>query len=162
VVLAPFNTREGVDQEKMIRDAQLLMEEKDFVLRFGAQVREIDRKYEKLNNQDFDNGVYHKYAYKQHSKPANSNDLETLPATVLASNKDTPANMSRIASMKSVSQSLVNLDLPSFYRKINQEMVEKVVEFGYPRDMVIKSLKQNISNHCTTTYYLLCMDQNFN
>lgn len=39
-------------------------------MRFGAQVREIDRKYEKLNNQDFDNGVYHKYAYKHHAKPA--------------------------------------------------------------------------------------------
>jgi hypothetical protein len=49
----------------------LLMEDKDFVLRFSAQVREIDRKYEKLNNQDFDNGVYHKYAYKQHAKPLN-------------------------------------------------------------------------------------------
>ena len=50
VVLAPFNSRENGDQDKMARDAQLLMEDKDFILRFGAQVREIDRKYEKLNN----------------------------------------------------------------------------------------------------------------
>lgn len=52
----------------MIAEAQNMMEEKDFILRFNAQVREIDRKYEKHNNQDFDNGVYHKFAYKQHIK----------------------------------------------------------------------------------------------
>lgn len=36
VVLAPFNTREGVDQEKLLREAMTLMEDKDFILRFGA------------------------------------------------------------------------------------------------------------------------------
>jgi len=41
------------------------MEDKDLMMRFHPRVRELDRNYEKLNNQDFDNGVYHKYAYKQ-------------------------------------------------------------------------------------------------
>jgi len=41
-----------------------LMEDKDVMIRFHPRVRELDRNYEKLNNQDFDNGVYHKYAYK--------------------------------------------------------------------------------------------------
>ena len=41
------------------------MEDKDLMIRFHPRVRELDRNYEKLNNQDFDNGVYHKYAYKQ-------------------------------------------------------------------------------------------------
>jgi hypothetical protein len=66
-----------------------------------------------------------------------------------------------MASTKSINQSLANLGLPNFYRKIDKNIVDKVVEFGYPKDLVIKSLKQNISNHCTTTYYLMCMDQNF-
>mgnify|MGYP001299766281 FL=1 len=44
------------------------MEEKDIVLRFGIRCRELERAYEKFNNQDFDNGVYHKFAYKQQSK----------------------------------------------------------------------------------------------
>lgn len=39
--------------------------DKDMAIRFNARVREMDRQYEKLNNQDFDNGVYHKYAYNQ-------------------------------------------------------------------------------------------------
>ena len=45
-----------------------LMEDKDVMIRFHPRVRELDRNYEKLNNQDFDNGVYHKYAYKQKGK----------------------------------------------------------------------------------------------
>ena len=44
------------------------MEEKDIILRFGIRCRELERAYEKFNNQDFDNGVYHKFAYKQQSK----------------------------------------------------------------------------------------------
>ena len=44
------------------------MEDKDVMIRFHPRVRELDRNYEKLNNQDFDNGVYHKYAYKQKGK----------------------------------------------------------------------------------------------
>ena len=39
--------------------------DKDMAIRFNARVRELDRQYEKFNNQDFDNGVYHKYAYNQ-------------------------------------------------------------------------------------------------
>ena len=39
--------------------------DKDMAIRFNARVREMDRQYEKFNNQDFDNGVYHKYAYNQ-------------------------------------------------------------------------------------------------
>ena len=42
--------------------------DKDYMIRFHPRVRELDRNYEKLNNQDFDNGVYHKYAYKQKGK----------------------------------------------------------------------------------------------
>ena len=43
------------------------MEDKDVMIRFGLKVREIDRAYEKYNNQDFDNGVYHKFAYKNNN-----------------------------------------------------------------------------------------------
>jgi hypothetical protein len=42
-----------------------MMEDKDVMIRFNVRVRELDRQYEKFNNQDFDNGVYHKYAYNQ-------------------------------------------------------------------------------------------------
>ena len=62
------------DDSKMVQvspepqQAAGLMEDKDVMIRFHPRVRELDRNYEKLNNQDFDNGVYHKYAYKQKAK----------------------------------------------------------------------------------------------
>ena len=40
---------------------QLLADKK--VLKYGIQTRAINREYEKFNNIDFDNGVYHKFAY---------------------------------------------------------------------------------------------------
>lgn len=46
------------------------------MIRFHPRVRELDRNYEKLNNQDFDNGVYHKYAYKQKAKQEGAKEGE--------------------------------------------------------------------------------------
>ena len=50
------------------------MEEKDIMIRFGIKVREIDRAYEKYNNQDFDNGVYHKFVYSTKDSKADNQD----------------------------------------------------------------------------------------
>lgn len=65
VILCPFNTQTGdKTADKIIAQTEGMMEDKDMMIRFHQRVRELDRNYEKLNNQDFDNGVYHKYAYK--------------------------------------------------------------------------------------------------
>lgn len=62
------------------------MEDKDLMIRFHPRVRELDRNYEKLNNQDFDNGVYHKYAYKQKAKQEGAKEGEKDPSA--KNNKD--------------------------------------------------------------------------
>jgi len=65
VILCPFNTQTGdKTADKIIALTVGMMEDKDHMIRFHPRVRELDRNFEKLNNQDFDNGVYHKYAYK--------------------------------------------------------------------------------------------------
>ena len=75
VILCPFNTQTGdKTADKIIQMSAGLMEDKDVMIRFHPRVRELDRNYEKLNNQDFDNGVYHKYAYKQKGKPEGGKD----------------------------------------------------------------------------------------
>ena len=69
VILCPFNSRQAdpAEQARLPEICAPLMEEKDIMIRFGIKVREIDRAYEKYNNQDFDNGVYHKFAYKNNN-----------------------------------------------------------------------------------------------
>ena len=37
----------------------------------------------------------------------------------------------------------------------------QVAEFGFPKAFILKCLSDNVNNHCTTSYYLLCMDQNY-
>ena len=49
-----------------------LLEDKDIMIRFHHRCRELDRNYEKQNNLDFDNGVYHKFAYKGRDQEAKS------------------------------------------------------------------------------------------
>ena len=38
---------------------------------------------------------------------------------------------------------------------VDEEIVDEVVEFGYPRGYIKKCLKVKDANHATTTYYLL-------
>ena len=62
------------------------MQDKDLMIRFHQRVRELDRNYEKLNNQDFDNGVYHKFAYKQKKKGEDVKEEVILPSDVKMNN----------------------------------------------------------------------------
>ena len=51
VILCPFNTQTGdKTADKIIAQAEGLMADKDFMIRFHHRVRELDRNYEKLNN----------------------------------------------------------------------------------------------------------------
>lgn len=44
---------------------------------------------------------------------------------------------------------------------MDEKIVEEVEEYGFPRPYILKCLQENVNNHCTTSYYLLCMDQNY-
>jgi hypothetical protein len=44
---------------------------------------------------------------------------------------------------------------------IDESKVDKLVQFGYPRDYVYDSLRTNEANYLTAGYYLLQMDQNY-
>ena len=68
MVFCPFNTpqkQEDVQQTFFLVESLLVPAK---VIKFGTQVREVNREYEKFNNLDFDNGVYHKFAYKNQPK----------------------------------------------------------------------------------------------
>ena len=40
-------------------------------------------------------------------------------------------------------------------------VVERVQKYGFPQSTIINSLRKNLANHCTTSYFLLLMEQNF-
>ena len=50
-----------------------------------------------------------------------------------------------------------NLNDSEKYARIDMSVVDKVTKFGYTQSLIIESLKQNVANHCTATYYLLLM-----
>lgn len=123
--------------------AQGLLEDKDIMIRFHSRCRELDRNYEKQNNLDFDNGVYHKFAYIGRDKEA-----------------------------ESPKKKFIKPDLQNYYLKTSKffifvnfiadhEIIKHTARLGFPEDYIVKTLNVNACNHCTTTYYLLCMDQNY-
>jgi len=59
--------------EKKTLIADLLCE-KMMVLKFARRCREIDRQYERNNNGDLDNGVYHKFAQNSEEKEQEDGD----------------------------------------------------------------------------------------
>lgn len=44
---------------------------------------------------------------------------------------------------------------------LDMGVVERVQKYGFPQSTIINSLRRNLANHCTTSYYLLLMEQNF-
>jgi len=52
-------------------------------------------------------------------------------------------------------------DYLNYYTKIDEKIVDLVEMYGFPKGFAIKCLKENINNHCTASYYLLCIDQNY-
>ena len=148
-----------------------LMEDKERVIRFGIRVREIDRAYEKFNNQDFDNGVYHKFAYKNQNKKgagANSNDGndDDSPDKDENGGRNKPDSsrkiiMARMLKDDKASREMMLTPGSEKYTNISMEVVEKIEQFGFPQQVTINCIKQNLCNHCTTTYYLMQMDQQF-
>ena len=56
VILAPFNTNEN-NNSSLIDDMEPMVVSKK-VIKFSSKLREVDRKYERDNNSNLDNGVY--------------------------------------------------------------------------------------------------------
>lgn len=131
----------------------------------------MDRQYEKTNNQDFDNGVYHKYAYNQ-GKGGNANgeegkkddDPDGLKEEVISQEDVLNQNLVRKGgkpNQKGAADMHSAFDEHNYYLKVDEKIVEEVEDYGFPRPYIVKCLSENVNNHCTTSYYLLCMDQNY-
>jgi hypothetical protein len=154
VILCPFNTQANGDRS-MFAECDNLMEEKDFILRFNVRVREMDRQYEKFNNQDFDNGVYHKYAYNQGKNKDGTDQDNPLQEEEI---KQSDVEMHNLVGK---GQKRAAEDFMNYYIRINEKIIDRVGLFGFPEKYIRKCIEENLNNHCTSSYYLLCMDQNY-
>ncbi len=134
--------------------------DKDMAIRFNARVRELDRQYEKFNNQDFDNGVYHKYAYNQGKNKEDEEAKKREAEDALKEeniDKDDVLNKNLVRNRRQKP----DVNYQNYYMRIDENILEEVEDYGFPKQFVLKCLNENVNNHCTTSYYLLCMDQNY-
>lgn len=125
VILCPFNSRQAdvTEQGRLLEYCLPLMEDKDIMLRFGIRVRELDRAYEKFNNQDFDNGVYHKYAYKnQGNKGEDKKDEEE--------GQNKPSNSPRSKTRQTILQRILEEDKVILPKRVMTPESEKYAKIG--------------------------------
>ena len=110
--------------------------------------------------------MYHKYAYKNQGGNKDAKDEENKQEEEEAdtSKKSTTRQkiMQRILQETQVQMpERVMTPESEKYARIDMKVVGKVGQYGFPQSTIINSLRKNLANHCTTSYYLLLMDQVF-
>jgi len=124
-ILAPFNTNEG-DNKFMESVEPLIVSRK--VIKFSSKLREINRKYERDNNSNNDNGIYVNNA---------SSDIPIK------------SHSTRLTATNSTQSSSSHPD---------NQILNKMETMGFEKSFVLDSLKSNVHNCATTCYYLLHED----
>jgi serine/threonine protein kinase len=135
LIFSPFNSiqkQEEIDHVEVSRHlSQFLLDRK--TIKWGQLVRAVNREYEKNNNLDFDNGVYHKFAYKHQ------------PEVERARQNEISKNRQVIFSLEEV------------YESINENLVREMVRKYkcWSAQFIQECLKSKQTNHCTATYFLI-------
>ena len=44
---------------------------------------------------------------------------------------------------------------------VDDSKIDKLVQYGYPKEYILRSLRDNHPNYISAGYYLLQMDQNY-
>jgi hypothetical protein len=113
-------------------------------IKFAKKAKTANREYERCNNKDFDNGVYHKFVYK--NQPQLLRNSEHGSACELAEERE-----------------IAQRCFEKMYSELNGEVLdymEKTLRI-WPRATIVDWLMRNECNHSTATYYLLLMRQKF-
>ena len=129
-ILAPFNTNENdtMENDTMENDTMeniepLIVSRR--IIKFSPKLREFNRRYERDNNSNIDNGIY---------------------VQSLSSN-----NSPRAFSTRSTSSNTMQ----SSYTQIDKQIIEKMVKMGFDNSFVKSSLNSDSHNSATTCYYLM-------
>lgn len=108
------------------------------MVKFSSKLREIDRRYERENNSQQDNGVYFQAA--QHAKQLSHMEKRTEQGASLSHK---PSVVGSVQSTLTSSQGL------------DRSVLKKLEEMGYEKSYLISCLTNNELNNATTAYYLL-------
>ncbi len=145
VILAPFNSTESVSAGPIEIRVALPVRAKKETIRFAAKARDADRQYEKNNNGDVDNGVFNKSACQEEEAPDSPSSLNASFESGNVNNNPTE----RMLPTKFVECKL------SEQTAVDEIVVKRMEEFGFPRAYTMSCLEANKLNHATATYYLL-------
>jgi len=166
LVLAPFNSvAEEGDWD--ISEDQLLIKKK--IIKFAPKVKELDRQFEKNNNGDVDNGVYNKCAYSTEKSEKNQQTPSNMKHSgiymdLLSGDAETNQNMKSTQDDGHANEIRISdgtIDGVSFKTiKMNDDAIDKVAQFGFPKSYITNSLNNQELNHATTSYYLLSINSN--
>ena len=151
-LLAPFNSinfeffnlgniniqkRESTDEFDDSKNKKLMIEQD--VCCFANKAKELNFQYELDNNKEVDNGVL-----------INNK-----------SNAESNSSSFSIANSKRnfINDKSINLNFENNEMNLTNNQAERIISqienFGYDREYVIRSLKNNYLNHATTIYFLL-------
>ena len=122
LILAPYNTG-NEEQDEFISSIERKVINKK-TIKFASKLRELNRRYERNNNSNIDNGIYVKSVL---SKYTNKASIERL---------------------------IMNNPEEGYQSEINDKILAKMVKFGFNKEGVIASINSNLHNSMTTCYYL--------
>eukprot|EP01022_Parablepharisma_sp_SALTPOND_P028334 TRINITY_DN70811_c2_g1_i1.p2 TRINITY_DN70811_c2_g1~~TRINITY_DN70811_c2_g1_i1.p2 ORF type:complete len:900 (+),score=54.88 TRINITY_DN70811_c2_g1_i1:3575-6274(+) len=154
-VLAPFNSVEqdaGQFFESIVNE---IVPKK--MLKFSSKLREYDRKYERDNNSQLDNGVYVQpiggaspKGYQQ-NKPSMSTSTPSTPGQI------SPKSSEKTLMIKAEERKTGAKTTQSYYGKegVDYAVLGKMEKMGFEKGYIVASLGSNELNSATTLYYLL-------
>lgn len=170
VILAPFNSTKSHIDATLSEGVKELMQSRGCV-KMAGRVKDIDRQYERNNNADLDNGVYHKLEDNADSPstfgkrkkdlvvvlPNTDNkkqtDLEKLESLIQLEEENNQDNKKEITITTPIKQEMLQ---SADTVVIDSDTVGEIArKFYFPREYLIRCLNNNELNYATTTYWLM-------
>lgn len=143
-------------------------------LKFAPKVREIDKQYEVNNNAELDNGVYHDFNKDEKQVEKEDSLQSDFRETMNSQNKKPQTELQKLEKMimkqeavrdyaqtKNPKESNLHFSTEDVVTTnepvpaIDDDILQQVVQFGYPARETRKYLHKCELNSATTTYYLL-------
>ena len=158
IILAPFNSSISSEENE---DNLFTKEENDFnnkdliirngIIKFSPKVRDLNRNYELDNNKEIDNGIII-LTYDSEEK----GKKEASPYDGSYNSKFHSKQFSPVGEFEKNNTHNKNKNtVTKIKNHINEKILEKMKNFGYDKEYIIKCLNNKEFNYATASYKLL-------